>query len=154
EFLRLLPKPFATVQGIDAKAHSVTLLLDGEKEAKTWPLEPDAEVKVGGWWGRLEQLRLGDRVWVWLKLDRKKNPVSVVMLADEMTEFDMHGSLRQKAAENPKFGPEEIEAKRAGQKAWLRKRWSEDGLPGTLTFHHVFSGELELTLDHEAMRWS
>src|SRR5207253_2447606 len=26
-------------------------------------------------------------------------------------------------------------------------------LPGTLTFHHVFSGELELTLDHEAVRW-
>ena len=153
EFLRLLPKPFATLKGIDAKAHTVTLLLDGEKEAKTWPLEPDAEVKVGGWWGRLEQFQPGDRVWVWLKLDRKKNPVSVVMLADEAAEFDMHGSLRGKTAEKPKFTPAEIAAKQVVQKAWLRKRWAEEGLPGTLTFHHVFSGELELTLDHEAMRW-
>ena len=64
--------------------------------AKVWPLEPDAEVKVGGWWGRLEQFRAGDRVWTWLKLDRKKQPVSVVMLADELSEFDMHGSLRKK----------------------------------------------------------
>ena len=42
----------------------------------------------------------------------------------------------------------------AAQKAWLGKRWVEAGLPGTLTFHHVFSGELEFTLDHEAMRWA
>ena len=153
EFLRLLPKPFATVKGTDAKARTVTLLLDGEAEAKTWALEPDAEVKVGGWWGRLDQFQPGDRVWAWLKLDRKKNPVSVVMLADAVTEFDMHGSLRLKEGEKPKFTPAEIETKRAAQKAWLRKRWADEGLPGTLTFLHVFSGELELALDHEAMRW-
>jgi hypothetical protein len=131
----------------------VTLVVDGEKEPKTWPLEPDAEVKVGGWWGRLDQFRPGDRVWVWLKLDRKKTPVSVVMLADELTEFDMHGSLRPKETDKPKFTAEEVETKRTAQRTWLRKRWTEEGLPGTLTFHHVFSGELELTLDHEAMRW-
>ncbi len=153
EFLRLLPKPFATVKAIDAKARTVTLLLDGEAEAKAWPLEPDAEVKVGGWWGRLDQFKPGDRVWAWLKLDRKKTPVSVVMLADEMTEFDMHGSLRKKDPEKPKFTPTEIEAKRGEQKAWLKQRWIDEGLPGTLTFLHLFSGELELTLDHEAMRW-
>lgn len=152
EFLRLLPKPFATVKGVDAKARTVSLLIDGEKEAKSWPLEPDAEVKVGGWWGRLEQFKPGDRVWAWLKLDRKKNPVSIVMLADDLTEFDMHGILRDKDAK-PRFTPAEIEAKRTSQRAWLRKQWTEEGLPGTLTFHHVFSGELELTLDHEAMRW-
>jgi hypothetical protein len=153
EFLRLLPKPFATIKAVDAKAGIITLLADGEVEAKTWPLEPDAEVKVGGWWGRLEQFHPGDRAWAWLKLDRKKNPVSVVMLADEITEWDMHGSLRAKAGEKPRFGPEEVEKRRSEQRAWLGKRWAEDGLPGTLTFHHVFSGELELTLDHEAMRW-
>jgi len=153
EFLRLLPKPFATVKAIDSKARTVTLLADGEKEPKTWPLEPDAEVKVGGWWGRLDQLKAGDRVWVWLKLDRKKNPVSVVMLADEVTEWDMHGGLRLKKGEEPRFAPDVVEARRKEQKAWLRKRWADEGLPGTLTFHHVFSGELELTLDHEAMRW-
>src|SRR5205823_528945 len=45
------------------------------------------------------------------------------------------------------------ELKRAKQKSWLRKRWLDEGLPGTLTFLHVFSGELEFALDHEAMRW-
>ncbi len=153
EFLRLLPKPFATVKGIDIKANTVSLLIDGEKEAKTWSLEPDTEVKLGGWWGRLEQFQPGDRVWVWLKLDRKKNPVSVAMIADEISEYDMHGSLREKPTEKPKIAAEEIEKARSGQKEWLRKRWIADGLPGSLTFHHVFSGELEVTLEHEAMRW-
>jgi hypothetical protein len=56
-----------------------------------WPVEPDTEVKVTGWWGRLEQLKPGDRVWVWLKLNRAKQPVSVVMIADEPSEQDIHG---------------------------------------------------------------
>jgi hypothetical protein len=153
EFLRLLPKPFATVKAVDPTARTVTLLIDGEKEPKLWPVEPDAEIKVGGWWGRLGQIKPGDRVWAWLKLDRKKSPVSVVMLADETSEFDMHSGLKPKKDEKPKFTPEQVEATRTAQKAWLRKHWVEDGLPGTLTFHHVFSGELELALDHEAMRW-
>ena len=153
EFLRLLPKPFATVQAIDPQARTVTLLADGEQAPKTWPLEPDAEVKVSGWWGRLEQFKPGDRVWAWLKLNRKKDPVSVVMLADEITEFDMHGSLREASKAKPRFPASDVEAKRTEQRAWLRNVWVDQGLPGTLTFHHVFSGELELTLDHEAMRW-
>jgi len=153
EFLRLLPKPFATLKALDAKARTVTLLFEGEKVAKAWPVEADAEVLVSGWWGRLEQFQPGARVWTWLKLDRKKNPTSVVMLADELSEFAMHGSLRQKPGQKPPFTSEQVEAMQAGQTKWLRQRWTEDGLPGTLTFHHVFSGELELTLDHEAMRW-
>ena len=139
EFLRLLPKPFATLKSVDAKLHAVTLLMDGEKEVKTWPLEPDAEIKVGGWWGRLEQFQPGDRVWVWLKLNRKKAPVSIVMLADEASEFDMHASLHKKPVENPKFTAEEIEAKRVEQKAWLRKRWAGDGLPA----HAYFSPRVQ-----------
>jgi hypothetical protein len=144
EFLRVLPKPFATLKGVDPKHRTVTLLIDGEKVAKVWPVEPDAEVKVSGWWGRLEQFRPGQRVWAWLKLNRKKAPVSVVMLADEPSEKDIHGIATT---------GKPSEQSRAEQKTWLRKRWADDGLPGTLTFHHVFSGELELTLDHEAMRW-
>jgi hypothetical protein len=151
EFLRLLPKPFATLKAVDPGSRTVTLLIEGEKEEKLWPVEPDAEMKVAGWWGRLEQFRPGDRVWAWLKLDRKKKPVSVVMLADEVSEVDFHGSLRKKPER--KILAEEVDAKRAEQKAWLEKRWAEDGLPGTVTFCHVFSGELEITLDHEAMRW-
>src|SRR5438128_2050314 len=82
EFLRLLPKRFATIQTLDANTRTIALLFVGETVAKAWPVEPDAEVKVAGGWGRLEQFQPGDRVWTWLKLDRKKQPVSVVMLAD------------------------------------------------------------------------
>ena len=142
-----MPKPFATVKAVDTAVRTVTLLLDGEKEPKVWPVEPDAEIKVGGWWGRLGQIKPGDRVWAWLKLDRKKSPVSVVMLADETSEFDMHGGLKPEKDQKPKLTPEQVEAARTTQKAWLRKLWAEEGLPGTLTFHHVFSGELELALD-------
>src|SRR5262249_25011729 len=39
-------------------------------------------------------------------------------------------------------------------KAELRQRWAKEGLPGTVSFVHVFSGEMDLTLDHEAMRWA
>jgi hypothetical protein len=91
EFLRLLPKHFATLKAVDPKAHTVTLLIEGDTLAKVWPVEPDAEVKVMGWWGRLEQLTPGDRVWVWLRLNRNKQPVSVCMIADEPSEQDIHG---------------------------------------------------------------
>ena len=87
-------------------------------------------MKVGGWWGRLEQFQPGDRVWVWLKLNRKKSPISVVMLADEVSEFDMHGSLSKPAAgEKPKFTAEQVEAKRKEQKAWLRSAGPRTGCP-------------------------
>jgi hypothetical protein len=143
EFLRLLPKPYGTVKAVDAKANTVTLLLDGEKVTKVWPVEPDAEVKVSGWWGRLEQFKPGDRAWVWLKLDRHKNPKSVAMIADESSERDIHG-----AEQSPTF-----DANRATQKIWLRERWVRDGLPGTLSVNHVFGGELDVLLDHEGIRW-
>ncbi len=154
EFLRVLPKPFGTLKAVDAKARTVTLLFDGEAVAKVWPVEPDAEVKVHGWWGRLEQLPPGARVWAWLKLNREKQPVSVAMLADELSEWDLHGSLRdEKKRGQPPGGADQLDARRAEQQAWLRRRWADEGLPGTLTFLHVFSGELELMLDHEGMRW-
>jgi hypothetical protein len=151
EFLRLLPKPFGTIKALDAAKRTVTLQLDGETEAKVWPLEPDAEVKRDGWWGRLDQFSPGERVWVWLKLNRARKPVSVVMLADAATEFADHASLKRSPPTT--FTAEDITKRRAAQRQWLNVRWAADGLPGTLTFHHVFSGELELTLDHEAMHW-
>src|SRR5262249_28277745 len=46
-----------------------------------------------------------------------------------------------------------FEARRERQKARLRERWLDQGLPGTVTFLHIFGGEMELMLDHEAMRW-
>lgn len=151
EFLRLLPKPFATVTAVDAIARTVTLKFDGETEGKSWKLEPDAEVKVNDWWGRLDQFKPGDRAWVWLKLDRSKKPVSVAMIADAASEYAMHAALKRKP--EVKFTPEQLDARRAEQQAFLRKRWLAEGMPGTLTFCHVFSGEVEVMLDHEAARW-
>jgi hypothetical protein len=91
EFLRSVPKHFATLKAVDAAHRRVTLLVDGEKLAKEWDLMPEAEVKVAGWWGRLDQFTIGDRVWVWFKTNRAKQPTSVSMLADELSEQDMHG---------------------------------------------------------------
>src|SRR5438067_412528 len=75
EYLRLLPTPFVTLKEINLRERTITLLSDGEKGAKVWHVEANAEIKVGGWGGRLEQFRPGQRAWAWLKLDRKKNPV-------------------------------------------------------------------------------
>jgi hypothetical protein len=52
------------------------------------------------------------------------------------------------------LSPEEFEKRREAQKTVLRKRWIEEGLPGTAGFVHVFSGEMDLLVDHEAMRWA
>jgi hypothetical protein len=91
EFLRSVPKKFAILKAVDSAKHQVTLLVEGEAAPRSWPLTPDAEIKVFGWWGRLDQLTIGDRVWVWLKTNRAGQPVAVFMLADELSEQDMHG---------------------------------------------------------------
>jgi hypothetical protein len=205
EFLRSVPKKFATLQKFDAEHHQVELLLEGDKAPSVWKLTPDAEIKIAGWWGRLDQLTIGDRVWLWFRTNRKKEPVAVCMLADELSEQDMHGpgvtiesASTAKLALKPvkgapreiagsdaevyrgetKAGPSDLRAgdkvyvqsaggkarlildlpafaaRRAAQQAALRKHWVEDGLPGTVTFQHIFNGELEVMLDHEAMRWA
>lgn len=206
EFLRSLPKYFATLQAVDSARRQVTLLLEGETAAKPWPIAPDAEVKCFGWWGRLDQFHVGDRVWVWMQLDRTKKPVAVAMLADEPSEQDMHGrTIRIEAmtlsqitlnlsksqirslkvddqtrvlagktrASAPKLkagqqvfvqsagdlarlilDPAALEERREQQKSLLRERWLKEGLPGSVIFRHVFSGELEFMLDHEAIHWA
>jgi hypothetical protein len=192
EFLRAVPKHFATLQAVDLERRRVTLLIEGEKLPKTWELTPEAEVKVAGWWGRLDQLAAGDRVWVWFHADRQKRPDAVMMLADEMSEQDVHGTewkataadgsvtlkpskgaervlkpadakaglpagrvYFQSAGDKLRLivGADEFEKRRAAQKAELAGRWTKEGLPGTVMFLHQYSGEMELMLDHEAMRW-
>jgi hypothetical protein len=91
EFLRAVPKHFATLKGIDAGQQRVTLLIDGETLPKVWPLVPDAEVKRAGWWARLDQLQTNDRVWVWFETDRHKQPQAISMICDELSEQDIHG---------------------------------------------------------------
>jgi hypothetical protein len=46
-----------------------------------------------------------------------------------------------------------FETLRKSQKAKLRDTWVKDGLPGAIGFLHVYSGEVDVLLDHEAMRW-
>jgi hypothetical protein len=217
EFLRAVPKHFARLESIDAAHRRITLLIDGEKQSREWPLMPDAEVKVAGWWGRPEQLRPGDRVWAWFLLDRRTQPVSIFMLADEPSEQDIHGAgltvsardadaitlkagtgkARSLSATGAVFNPVQasggpadagaqahtpvpaealrpgakvfvqsaggrarlvfdaagFEAARTRQRAWLAGRWSAEGLPGSVSVLHPLSGEMEVLLDHEAMRW-
>jgi hypothetical protein len=205
EFLRDVPKHFATLKAVEPAHRQVTLLIEGEVLAKVWPLAPDAEIKVLGWWGRLDHLALGDRVWVWFRTDRKKQPVAISMLADEVSEQDIHGvgltveswdgkQLATRPAKGdrrvldaagaviraPKgkggevdgirmgqkvfvqsagqkarliLGPAAFADERQKQKARLRGLWLKEGLPATVAFVHTFSGEADLMLDHEAMRW-
>jgi len=208
EFLRSVPKRFATLKAVAPAEHRVTLLIEGEDLPKVWPLVPDAELKIAGWWGRLEQFRTGDRVWAWFKTDRQQQPVALSMLADELSEQDVHGpgvAVEARAPESITLKPvvgksrtlktrkadvyrgqsratgaaaldslqvgdkvyvqsagddarvimdrAAFETRRAEQMAALRQRWTEEGLPGTVTFLHIFSGEMDFMLDHEAMRW-
>jgi hypothetical protein len=153
EFLRLLPKPFATIEAIDTQVRTITLKMDGKPESKAWPIESDAEIKREGWWGRLEQFKPGEKVWVWLKLDRKKQPTSIVMLADEISRYDIQCLIGKELKDQPTITREEFEPRQAAQKSLMRSEWKKNGLPGTLTLHHIFSGEIEITLDHEAIRW-
>ncbi len=205
EYLRSVPKKFAALRAVDAARRRVTLLFDGDKAERDWPLTDDAEVKVDGWWGRLDQLTLGQRVWVWLRTDRKGRSVAVAMLADDTSQQDIHGTglvvLKNASGvlvAKPDRGPERVlktaaaqawqgnrkvtpadfalkskvfvrarggealllcdaaafEARRQAQRQALRKRWLAEGLPGSVAFVHVFSGEMDLLVDHEAMRWA
>src|SRR5262249_27056596 len=195
EFLRSVPKHFATLKAVDLARNQVTLLIEGEVLPKVWTLVPDAEIKVLGWWGRLGDFTVGDRVWVWFKTDRKKQPVAISMLADEISQQDINGrpltveasstqAITVKSGKEPArtlktsrnyevsankkiyvqsqgnsarivvLTEKELAALREKQKDLMRQRWAKEGLPGTISFVHVFSGEMDCMLDHEAMRWS
>jgi hypothetical protein len=91
ELLRDIPKKFASYLGFDAQSRKVRVLLEGDKEPSLWALKPDAEIKVRGDWGRLEQFQSGQRVWVWFDLDRAKKPRAILMLADETSQQDLNG---------------------------------------------------------------
>ncbi len=205
EYLRAVPKHFALVKGIDLANRRVRLLFEGERTARDWPLIDDAETKIDGWWGRLDQLSPGEHVWVWMKTNRKKESVAIAMLADDLSQQDIRGvgvtvvrNANSQLVVKPPTGasrtfrvdrasalrgdkkvevnsftpgskvfvksiddravllldPPAFELRRTQQREALRKRWLEHGLPGSVSFLHVFSGEMDLTLDHETMRWA
>jgi len=197
--LRHSLKPHAAFLGVD-KDGRVRLRVDNEAQDKEWPLDPDAEIRVNGSWGGVGDLVAGERIWAWVRVDRENKPRAVFMIADEISEQDIHqipytvaspdaaartivvkrkldGKTEQsrtlKVAASlplPKEG-EEIFVQTAGdelirvataetlsalkesQREKLEERWRKTGLPGTVTGLHLLSGEIEITLDHEAIRW-
>lgn len=196
DVLRHIPKKFATLLSVDADKRVVNLKLEGEEQSKSWNVPPDAELKIYGWWGRLEQFRHGDRVWVWFAIDRKKQPRSILVLTDETSQQDINGlphvvtafdaptnmiTVKSKVSGQRRLKAPPLEsapridgkvyvqtsgaaariiATREGfeklrdqQRQWVRGRWREEGLPGAVTFAHPLSGEMEVMLDHEAIRW-
>ena len=88
--LRESPKVFARFLGAGSELNEFRLLVEGETEPKTLTLDPAVEIKFTGCWGRLDQLVAGDRIWVWSQLNRNRKPIRVIMLADEISEQDIH----------------------------------------------------------------
>lgn len=144
DVLRSVPKKFATFLKYLKKEHAIKLQFEDEDKPETWPINADAEVKLHGWWGRLDQLKPKQRIYVWLDIDRKKKPISILMVADEISEKDIHGRVEDE---------QRLDQQRQKQKEFLRNRWRKEGLPATVLFLHKLGGEMLLMLDHEAMRW-
>ena len=210
--LRSAKKLYAAFIEADPAKGVIRLRSEEDGQEKTWAIDADAEVRVRGWWGALEDLDKGDRLWFWVRLDRDGKPRAVFMLADEISEQDIHqvpyvlssvdagkrevelrrkldgkneevrplklgaaltvsddgdlllGSIRAK----PKgtvfvqtsgkellriVTPEGLPDLKKDQKERLEARWRKAGLPGTVTGLHAVTGELEVLLDHEGMRW-
>jgi hypothetical protein len=168
-------------------------------------------LRCNGWWARLDQFTVGDRIWAWFEKDGDDQPAKVALLADELSEQNLyapfqvkgvnvlgagddnvtletakdgkalvrtvklgkadlfrsgatapHGSLKtgeavhvQTTGEDARLilDGEAFEKRRAAQMADLRRRWADEGLPGTLIFIHPERREIELMLDHEASQW-
>lgn len=204
-------RAFGILKAADPRRSRVTLLIDGETGPKEWTLRSGAEVLHAGWWGRLDQFSVGDRVWVWFETDRAKQPTMISLLADELSEQDLYAPAQIKAINttsantgtmtiesarqskpivrtiglakaevyrgSAKAAYESLsvgevvhtqtsgeearlvldaaafEQRRTAQQAAIRKRWADDGLPGTLIFLHPERREIELMLDHESTAW-
>ncbi len=216
-FLRTAVKAYAVYLGSDPAKGELVMRKEGEAEGKAFAIDPDAEVRVRGYWGGLGDLVPGDRVWTWTRVGPDGKPRALIMVADEISEQDIHqipwelvsadpekrevairrtldrkneqtrtlkaaaalGLAREgedavfRGGENPipvKPGglvfvrttgpellevarPEDLAAIREAQKARLEERWRKEGLPGTIGAFHPLTGELEVVLDHEAIRW-
>ena len=154
EYLRDVPKKFAIIDKLDAASSTIALRIEGDKVPTTWPITPDAEFKVNGWWGRPDQFAAGQRVWAWFSIDRAKKPKAIFMLSDEASEKEIHGLAKLNPKDPKAVELAKMQAATQEQQQWLRKHWLERGLPGTLGFLHLYSGETDVILDHETMRWA
>ncbi len=89
--LRQSPKHFVTVVRTDSAARTVELRIEGKNDTRTFGLTPDAEVKIHGSWGRLDQLVIGDRAWIWMHKGKQGEPGRIFVIADELSEQQIHG---------------------------------------------------------------
>src|SRR5262249_50563469 len=134
----------------------VTLLIEGESLPKVWNLTPDVELKLAGWWARLDQFTVGDRVWCWFETNRDKQPVAIFMLCDELSEQDMHGpGLKLEARDSKSIIVKDAKGKSrtiATEKAKVSaKEQNLDNLElGKAVFVQTAGGEARLILDGEA----
>jgi hypothetical protein len=210
--LRAAPKPYAAFISADPAKGEVALRLENETAEKAMPIDADAEIRVRGGWGRLEDLAKGERVWTWMRIGRDGKPRAVILIADEISEQDIHqvpytlaavdvakrevvikrkldGKTEQsralKAPEPPAqegeeyafgstrvklggtvyvrtagaellglVGAEGLAALKREQRERLDRRLKEEGLQGTVAALHGVVGEVEIVVDHEAMRWA
>jgi hypothetical protein len=221
--VRTAQKPYGSFVGIDAARGELILHMEAASQEKTWLLDADAEVRVRGAWGTLDDLVRGDRLWVWARVDRDGKPRAVFMVADEISEQVIHqvpyvlGSVdldkkevvvrrkldgkteqsrtlklsealgvtlegadyhfRPSRPEKEGAAPVRVtaggsvtvrtsgdvlldlmdsaalEAARDAQKARMDERWRKEGLSGTVGSMLPTVGELEVIVDHAAMRW-
>jgi hypothetical protein len=117
--LDVAARSFAILKAVDADRQVVSLSVEGETEAVGWPVIPSAELWHNGWWGRLDQFTVGNRVWVWFKTDAEKHRLAVSLLADEPSEQDLYGPSRVKAVNNSEADGVQVvlESSRAGKPA-------------------------------------
>src|SRR5262249_13098 len=87
------------LKAVDPQQRRITLLLEGETESKQWPVRPDAEIWRDGWWGRLDQVTLGDRVWGWFQKGDAGEPLAIWLLAVELSEENLYGMGKVKAVD-------------------------------------------------------
>jgi hypothetical protein len=148
---------FAVVEEVHLGRQKVTLLMDGDTEPKLWSLRPDAEVWRDGWWGRLDQFNKGERVWIWFDTDDSKRPVTISLMADEISQQAFYATGKGNAVESAGSAETtanaDLASRRNAQQTLLGKRWVEEGLPGTLIFAYPQRHEVEIMLDHEASQW-
>jgi hypothetical protein len=90
---------FGILKNVDPAHERVTVLVEGEKDPKEWPLSPGAELWCAGWWSRLDQFTIGDRVWLWFAKDHAGQPVAIALLADELSEQALYAPVMIKAVE-------------------------------------------------------
>jgi hypothetical protein len=66
--------------------------------------------------GRLDQFTAGDRVWVWFETDGAKQPLTVSLLADELSEQDLYAPVKVKGVNTcgPDAGTVTLETVRGG----------------------------------------